>query len=85
MSNRKQGLERYSRDPGFGQNTERGSGNVSGIHNVTATWKSGFAKVWAQLGIGKKRIFGTATTLGILVKKERECGIGTLLYRDSKK
>lgn len=48
MSNRKQGLEGYSRDPGFGQNTERDSGNVNGIHNLTAIWKAGFAKVWAQ-------------------------------------
>lgn len=48
MSNRKQGLEGYSRDQGFGQNTERDSGNVSGIHNLTAIWKAGFAKVWAQ-------------------------------------
>ena len=50
MSNRKQGLEGYSRDPGFGQNTERDSGNVNGIHNLTAIWKAGFAKVWAQSG-----------------------------------
>lgn len=48
MSNRKQDLKGYSRDPRFGQNTERGSGNVNGIHNLAAIWKAGFAKVWAQ-------------------------------------
>ena len=85
MSNRKQALEGYSRDPRFGQNTERDSRNVNGLHNLTATWKADFAKVWAQCGIGKKKIFQDSDDIRDSSEKERECGIGTLLFRLSKK
>ena len=46
-----QGLEGYSRDPGFGQNTVRDSGNakyLDGIRDLTATREAGFAKIWAH-------------------------------------
>ena len=43
----KQGLEGYSRDPGFDQNTVRDSGNakhLDGIRDLTATKEAGFTK-----------------------------------------
>ena len=46
-----QGLEGYSGDPGFGQNTVRDSGKckyLDGIRELTATREAGFAKIWAR-------------------------------------
>jgi len=43
-----QGLEGYSRDPGFDQNTVRDSGKrkyLDGIRDLTATRETGFAKI----------------------------------------
>ena len=45
-----QGLEGYSRDPGFDQNTVRDSGKrkyLDGIRDLTATREAGFTKIWA--------------------------------------
>ena len=56
VSNRKQGLKGYSWDPGFGQNTERGSGNVNGIHNLTG--KRDLLKCGHNAGLGRKRFSG---------------------------
>ena len=38
-----------SRDPGFGHNKVRDSGNVKGIRYLTATGKAGLAKIWARM------------------------------------
>ena len=46
-----QGLEGYSRDPGFDQNTVRDSGNAKYLdenRDLTALWERGFAKIWAR-------------------------------------
>ena len=39
VSHNDKGLARYSRDPGFGQNTPRDSGEVHGVRDLTATWR----------------------------------------------
>ena len=44
-----QGVEGYSRDPGFDQNTVRDSGKrkyLDGIRDLTATREAGFTKIW---------------------------------------
>ena len=49
-----QGLEWYSRDPGFDQNTVRDSENVIWIRDLTVTRVVGFAKFGLGCGIGKE-------------------------------
>ena len=73
-----QGLERYTRDPGFVQNSLRDSGNVNGIRDLIA----GLAEIWAR-GNWQENVIrdGDDKSLGyqIIVKKERESGSKTPL------
>ena len=68
-----QGLERYTRDPGFVQNSLRDSGNVNGIRDLIA----GLAEIWAR-GNWQENVIRDSDdkSLGyqIIVKKERESG-----------
>ena len=73
-----QGLERYTRDPGFVQNSLRDSGNVNGIRDLIA----GLAEIWAR-GIWQENVIRDSDdkSLGyqIIVKKDRESGSKTPL------
>ena len=46
-----QGLEGYSRDPGFDQNTVRDPGKrkiyIDGIRELTASREAGLSRIWA--------------------------------------
>ena len=58
VSKSTQGLEGYSRNLGFDQNTVRDSGKhkirseltkyLDGNRDLTALWEEGFAKIWAR-------------------------------------
>jgi len=66
-----QGMERYTRDPGFVQNSLRNSGNVNGIRDLIV----GFAEIWGR-GIRKENVIRDSDDkslgYGIIVKKELE-------------
>ena len=73
-----QGLERYTRDPGFVQNSLRDSGNVNGIRDLIA----GLAEIWAR-GNWQENVIRDSDDISLgyqtIVKKERESGSKTPL------
>ena len=42
------GVDAYSRDPGFDQNTVRDSGKVKAIWDLTAACEAEYTKIWAR-------------------------------------
>ena len=75
------GSGRIFPDPGFDQNTVQHSGNVDGKRDLTASEEAGFAKIcvrmrdWERKRNDVRNIVYRGTGRGILVKKEKECGI----------
>ena len=78
-----QGLEKYSRDQGFDQNSVRDSGKlkISCRFSWALSQKAGFANILAQDTVmGKQTIFGVArddrsSVYGIVLKKEKGAGM----------
>ena len=68
------------RDPGFGHNKVRDSGNVDGIRYLTATGKAGSAKIWARMRDWERHNIrdndDRSSGRGIPVKKSGNAGSG---------